>query len=387
MGGVRRARHRASRRRRLERLRGDENATATTAAAGGFGDVAAALRAAGGGGLGGLATLGKLASAPSSAPPSGVFRAPERSRDVTPSTRPTPSGKPPASNELRLEFLSRDASARLRKEAPSAPSSFASAEAYRAYFCGLVRADLLSRLAGVRAEVEKAATRVATSARPGFAPARGTGHGDGGVDPVALRGDLRGRRGETVDYYADCTLRFESFRAFPTRQKKKAGGWNARRGARGRWGDGENGDAEEDEDEDEDVPANGPTNKTWLHLNDANERRGSKEYGKGDLWVISSVPGLVPPPLGEVGDRARAPWTVVVQSLWHGPDKDGKLEVHLLTPRPAHGMRGDRFRAYAVKAFNAQTSLAEFDNCERDGGVLPAVTARPRRASGGRVSE
>ena len=365
--------------------------TTTTAAAGaggGFGDVAAALRAAGGGGLGGLATLGKLASAPSSAPPLGVFRAPARSRDVAPPTRPTPSGKPPASDELRLEFLSRDALARRRKEAPPAPSSFASAEAYRAYFCELVRVDLLSRLAGVRAEVEKAATRVATSAGPGLAPARVTGRGDGGVDPVALRGDLRGRRGETVDYYADCTLRFESFRAaFSTQRKKKAGGGNPRRGAKGRWGarggDGEDDDADEneDEDEDEDVAANEPTNKTWLHLNDANERRGSKEYGKGDLWVISSVPRLVPPPLGEVGDRARAPWTVVAQSLWHGPDKDGKLEVRLLTPRPAHGMRGDRFRAYAVKAFNAQTSLAEFDNfanaTEASFPLLPHVLGAP----------
>ena len=334
----------------------------------------------------GLATLGKLASAPSRHP-LGVFRAPARSRDVAPDETDA-FRKTPASDELRLEFLSRDALGRRRKDAPSAPSSFASAEAYRAYFCELVRADLLSRLAGVRAEVEKAATRVATSAGPGLAPARGTGRGDGGVDPVALRGALRGRRGETVDYYADCTLRFESFRAaFSTRRKKEAGGGNPRRGAKGRWGarggDGEDDDADENEneDEEEDVAANEPTNKTWLHLNDANERRGSKEYGKGDLWVISSVPRLVPPPLGEVGDRARAPWTVVAQSLWHGPDKDGKLEVRLLTPRPAHGMRGDRFRAYAVKAFNAQTSLAEFDNfasaTEASFPLLPHVLGAP----------
>ena len=112
------------------------------------------------------------------------------------------------------------------------------------------------------------------------------------MDPVALRGDLRGRRGETVDYYADCTLRFESFRALfrRGRRRRRAAGTRdeARRGGGATAGTTTR---TRDEDEDEDVPANGPTNKTWLHLNDANERRGSKEYGKGDLWVISSVPG------------------------------------------------------------------------------------------------
>ena len=73
-------------------------------------------------------------------------------------------------------------------------------------------------------------------------------------------------------------------------------------------------------------------------------------------------------------------WISTTMQARSKPVAEG-FEVHLLTPRPAHGMRGDRFRAYAVKAFNAQTSLAEFDNfasaTEASFPLLPHVLGAP----------
>ena len=102
--------------------------------------------------------------------------------------------------------------------------------------------------------------------------------------------------------------------------------------------------------------------KVFLQLTDPGERRKGSAYAKGDLWVLSTSPYLQPSlVLGEVGDRSRAPWVVVARSLWHGPDNQGKLEVQLVTPKPKHGVK-DRQSVYAVRAFNAASTLDEFEN-------------------------
>ena len=53
--------------------------------------------------------------------------------------------------------------------------------------------------------------------------------------------------------------------------------------------------------------------------------------------------------------------------MYHGPNPQGKLEVELVTPKPRHGVR-DSQSVYAVKAFNASSTLHEFDNVAVGGG-------------------
>ena len=63
-----------------------------------------------------------------------------------------------------------------------------------------------------------------------------------------------------------------------------------------------------------------------------------------------------------VGDKTKAPFAAVARALWHGPDKDGKLEIALLCARPG-GLAGDRraHRVYAMRARDASRAIAEHD--------------------------
>ncbi len=44
---------------------------------------------------------------------------------------------------------------------------------------------------------------------------------------------------------------------------------------------------------------------------------------KGDLWVLSNAPFFAVASEG-VYDRTKLPWVAIVQSLWHGPNQDGR---------------------------------------------------------------
>ena len=53
---------------------------------------------------------------------------------------------------------------------------------------------------------------------------------------------------------------------------------------------------------------------------------------KGDLWVLSNGPFFTVPSEG-VFDRTKLPWVAIVQSLWHGPNQDGRWGMRRLVWR------------------------------------------------------
>ena len=149
------------------------------------------------------------------------------------------------------------------------------------------------------------------------------------------------KRGDVCVYHAHCKLRFETFRKFGWKKKK----------------DKDGGDC----DEYGSPGSSGSNPRTWLFLEEKSERRGYKTYQKGDVWVISNNPHMQTAHANAIGDRNKAPWAIVAQTLWHGPDQDGKMEVKLLSPKPAHGIKENN-RVFAAKVFDGGSTLAEFDN-------------------------
>ena len=99
----------------------------------------------------------------------------------------------------------------------------------------------------------------------------------------------------------------------------------------------------------------GPANKTWLQVNDASERRRFEAARQGRPLGDQQRPRIGPTPRPRRRGRSRrrraldggAAWTSGTAAL-----EDGKCGAPARGPRPAHGMRGDDSRAYAVKAFS-----------------------------------
>ena len=70
----------------------------------------------------------------------------------------------------------------------------------------------------------------------------------------------------------------------------------------------------------------------------------------------------------------------MLQSLWHGPDKDGKLEVRVLTPSSGAGVSrgagslpkaGERRRVFAIRVEgNAASAVAEFETFANKTGTM-----------------
>lgn len=54
-----------------------------------------------------------------------------------------------------------------------------------------------------------------------------------------------------------------------------------------------------------------------------------------DLWLVSSDPLVLPAGGGgqQPGPRSGS-WLALCRSLWHGPDRDGKFQVEMLTAAP-----------------------------------------------------
>ena len=161
-------------------------------------------------------------------------------------------------------------------------------------------------------------------------------------------------------YHADCAVRFETF----------ANGTQTR----GR-------DVAETAETAETAAAakrkSEPTTRAFLYLNDPDERRGDggaggvrtragvPRYRKGDLWVLANTARfeMCSTKSGSnVGDKTKAPFAAVARALWHGPDKDGKLEIALLCARPG-ALAGDRraHRVYAMRARDVSRAIAEHD--------------------------
>ena len=234
--------------------------------------------------------------------------------------------------ELSLEFPGKDDLPALRsRSGVGVGGSFTTSKAYQTHFCGALRNDLHARLAFVREKMDgilrhRRECGGIAAARPGT---------DADLEE-AKQVALQLKRGDTCIYHAHCRLKFETFRKF---------GWKKKKGG----------------DDDGDEPAAESNPRTWLFLEEKSERRGYKTYSKGDLWVISNNPHLQTGTAGAIGDKMKAPWAIVAQTLWHGPDQDGKMEVKLLSPKPAHGVKENN-RVFAAKVFDSGSTLAEFDN-------------------------
>ena len=365
---------------------GDEGGLAAALRRAGGGGLAA-LRRAGGGGLdpgGGFSTAAPAAGDPETRPrrPKPPFAA-----RANPPTGGLAATAAPGSSELALAFPNAEDASRIlgvggrergssvsatRENKTTLPSAFETAAAYRAFFRETIRADLLARLAETRLVLDRVAGASPSRAVPYGSNSSGgnvrtrPAHGAAGVDAEARRlaADLRAAKPDPADYYADCHLR-----------QDKGGvdkGFFGRPKAKG---------AENEDDAGETSSPAAQPRKWWLHLNDQAERRGSRAYARGDLWVAGNTPRLLSSrALGEVGDRNKAPWTAVLQSLWHGPDKDGKLEVRVLTPSSGAGVSrgagslpkaGERRRVFAIRVEgNAASAVAEFETFANKTGTM-----------------
>ena len=279
-----------------------------------------------------------------------------------------PSGpEDDAKKTLRLAFPSASArDARRGDVQQKPPSSFADAEAYRAHFCGALRAEMEETLRRARLDLERVASGVARSAAgEASRPAQRVNAARRGDDrDEAARISRAFRAGAAslgAAYHADCAVRFETF-ANGTRPSLAGG--------RRRGGD----DDDDDEARRADssaaaAPVAPPTTKTFLYLNDPDERRGGSSragaprYCKGDLWVLANTARFESASSDGVGDKTKAPFAAAARALWHGPDKDGKMEIQLLCARPG-ALSGDRraHRVYAMRAASSSSrALAEHD--------------------------
>ena len=316
--------------------------------------------------------------------PVRVDRTPLSRARANPPTGGLAATAAPGSSELALAFPDAEDASRIlgvggrergssvsatRENKTTLPSAFETAAAYRAFFRETIRADLLARLAETRLVLDRVAGASPSRAVPYGSNSSGgnvrtrPAHGAAGVDAEARRlaADLRAAKPDPADYYADCHLR-----------QDKGGvdkGFSGRPKANGA------------ENEDDAGETSSQPRKWWLHLNDQAERRGSRAYARGDLWVAGNTPRLLSSrALGEVGDRNKAPWTAVLQSLWHGPDKDGKLEVRVLTPSSGAGVSrgagslpkaGERRRVFAIRVEgNAASAVAEFETFANKTGTM-----------------
>ena len=380
---------------------------------GGVSDLAAALARAGPAGVAGLASLAASFGTPSSvdeegvaalghgvaggeapargpptkrrAPPKATFGARDPARDRGPSRGALARGnafetprkkvadaRVTRGTALLLAFPSSGSvEAKVRASAASdARVSFADAEAYRAHFCGALRAEMAETLRRARLDLDRVAG--------------GSSFARGGADREEAARVSRAFKSSSVSgaaYHADCAVRFETVANGPSRPSRPDG---RRRKGGGGGGEGD------DDDGDGDVTGTGradaaaeitsPIAKTFLYLNDPDERRGgvsrgvpagpgpgpgragAPRYCKGDLWVLSNTARFEVASPTRVGDKTKAPFAAVARALWHGPDKDGKLEIQLLCARPG-ALAGDRraHRVYAMRARDASRALAEHD--------------------------
>ena len=355
---------------------------------GGVSDLAAALARAGPAGVAGLASLaasfGTASSAedvavtlnpkPARAPPTRWRAPPKMTLRETAETAAATADASAGGTALRLAFPSSGSvetasAASAASDEPSA-SSFADAEAYRAHFCGVIRAEMAETLRRARLDLERVTQGLAARGDVFASPARNAPRmrtqstklgGDADREDAARVSRAFRSSASGAAYHADCAVRFETF-ANGTRTRGRDGGTETAETA-----------------ETASVTAkrkSEPTTRAFLYLNDPDERRGGggaggvqtragvPRYRKGDLWVLANTARfeMCSNAGSNVGDKTKAPFAAVARALWHGPDKDGKLEIALLCARPG-ALAGDRraHRVYAMRARDASRAIAEHD--------------------------
>lgn len=326
---------------------------------GGVSDLAAALARAGTTGVEGLASLvhytdtevtitGEVKS-PSVIAPPVARRVPgcgaRKPATWEPPTRATPvsalSASGVGSGLGSLTFPSTSSDVDTNQRTVQHLSSFPTPEAYKTYFCSLLELELFDKLKRARAELEQC-TREPMSKQSDDAAAQ------------RISKQFRQSRNSQSAYHAECVVRFESY--FGSGGGK--GGWKGNKNWKGK---GKRSVGEEEDDGDADTPSasTGPKTKSYLYLQNVDERKGMRRYSKGDLWVLSNSPRFFSSSRQTVGDRTKAPFSVLAKSLWHGPDKDGKLEITLLSAtRPAQ-LKRDK-HAYPVYGLRVGGTIEVF---------------------------
>jgi hypothetical protein len=98
---------------------------------------------------------------------------------------------------------------------------------------------------------------------------------------------------------------------------------------------------------------------------------------KDDLWVLSTDPGLVVETRPGT-DRLAAPWVALARAAWHGPNKEGRLEVAWCSATPPPTLRCVQAVAalHVGEAASELAALASFDGPgAADGDGLICVLA------------
>ena len=107
--------------------------------------------------------------------------------------------------------------------------------------------------------------------------------------------------------------------------------------------------------------------QTYLILESG--RQKNAEYHKGDVWIIASHPFMQRTLPKDSGQH----WVAIVQSLWHGPNQDGKFEIEWLSPKPSN--LGRQRQVYALKGVEAYIELGILELLK--GGVLEETPLIP----------
>ena len=120
-----------------------------------------------------------------------------------------------------------------------------------------------------------------------------------------------------------------------------------------------------------------------LYIKILADREPYARYSKGDLWVLSTDHSLFRPKGGEKS-------VFLVQSLFHGPSKNGMIEVKPVGRRGAVP-RGHSIQVFALRGPNASTHIDMVENLERmtrkTTPVLPRLLGRKGDGNGSRKNK
>ncbi|KAG2430776.1 hypothetical protein HYH02_013615 [Chlamydomonas schloesseri] len=213
--------------------------------------------------------------------------------------------------------------------------------------------------------------------------AGGGGAGFGRLPPMQQGAELEKACSHShVPYFATCTLNMWVNR--PDGGGGSGGGFGKKRkggggGGAGRKGWGKGGDS--DGDDGDDGPSTSAPVKVSYYLIVPNVRNRVKHSRRHDLWVISSDPllqggGLINSGGGSSGGAPGTRpggWRAVCRSVWHGPDRDGKFEVEMLTAPPPGCTRSQT--VYALRGPEVQSEVLMVQMLETMGPAPAAIGA------------
>ncbi|GLC60082.1 hypothetical protein PLESTB_001571200 [Pleodorina starrii] len=187
--------------------------------------------------------------------------------------------------------------------------------------------------------------------------AAGAGGGGGFVrlPPAAQAAELeRACQAGHVPYFASCTLT-----CWVNREGGGSGGGGGLGAGKKKRGRGGGGGGVDEEDDEADGGATRSVPKVSYYLIVPSVRSRLKNTRRHDLWIVSSHPLLqgsgLGPATAAAGGGASGGWRVICRSLWHGPDRDGKFEVEMLTAPPPGTIRSQA--VYALRGPDTQSEV------------------------------